>query len=111
VTFIKKPLVVEAIRVSEVLKSARSAWSVLPEWVRQAYESGTLFFGNEYVIINYRHGRNGRKVEHGFIEDWIIKGVWGELSTCDPAIFEATYELAESTSAADSRAPQPPKEP
>lgn len=33
------------------------------------------------------------------LDDWIIRGVKGELYPCKPDIFEATYETAEVTSA------------
>jgi hypothetical protein len=38
----------------------------------------------------------------GVEDDWIIRGIKGELYPCKPDIFEATYELAEGEQSNDA---------
>lgn len=88
----KKPVVIEAIRVSEVCKYAimSRAAEHLPEWINNAYFSEKLFFQHDYVIISTLEGEM-----RGNLEDWIIQGINGELYPCKPDIFDATYEQVE----------------
>lgn len=82
----KKPVVVEAVRVSEALAAARDDWQALPEWLREAYERGEVIFAPGFVYVKTLEGSlsAGR-------EDWIIRGIKGELYPCKPDIFAETY--------------------
>ena len=82
----KKPIVVEAVRVDETLKNVRD-WSNLPAWVIDAYEEGTLLFLNDAIEIRTLEG-----TMRGAMDDWIIRGISGEVYPCKPDIFQATYE-------------------
>lgn len=88
----KKPVVIEAVQVVEALKAAARKWDDLPSWLIDAYDRGTVVFAAEGVLINTLEGqmRAGR-------EDWIIRGVQGELYPCKPDIFEATYDKRHGT--------------
>jgi hypothetical protein len=85
--FRKKPVVVEAFRVTEALYCAEHKWKGLPEWIRDAYEKGNLVFGYDTISIKTLEG-----VMLANKPDWIIKGIKGELHPCRPDIFEDTYE-------------------
>lgn len=85
--FRKKPVVIEAAPVAELLALATHGWSGLPDWIRDAYENGDVQFLANAVAIHTREG-----LMTGNREDWIIRGVKGELYPCKPDIFEATYE-------------------
>ena len=85
--FRKKPVVVEAVRVSGVLRAAKNNWSALPQWFRDAYDNGELLLLNDGVDIRTLEG-----MMHGEMLDWIICGVNGELYPCKPDIFAKTYE-------------------
>jgi hypothetical protein len=86
----KKPVVVVAERVSVLLADAARCWSDLPEWFRAAYESGGLLLTSHAIYVRTLEGRMvaGR-------DDWLIRGVKGELYPCKDEIFRETYELVE----------------
>ena len=86
--FRKKPVVIEAIPVAEVLSIPSAA--LLPRWLQLALDAGNFFVVGEHVRIRTLEGSMiGEK------DDWIIRGVQGELYPCKPDIFAATYEPAE----------------
>lgn len=91
----KKPVIIEAVRVSDAIKCATYDWKEMPAWLREAYEnpegSGRrIVFGNDNISITTLEGT--MVGERG---DWIIRGVQGELYPCKPDIFAATYEPVE----------------
>lgn len=83
----KRPVVVEAVRVDEVLDADYG--TVLPEWLLAAL-AGEVVLLVDAVIIGTREG--SMRGDRG---DWIIRGVQGELYPCKPDIFEATYKKAD----------------
>lgn len=85
--FRKKPIVIEAVRATEVLSAAGGNWSALPEWIAVAYDAGDIIFGNREIHINTLEGWI-----IGSEGDWIIRGIKGELYPCKADIFEATYD-------------------
>lgn len=86
--FRKKPVEIEAIEASVALRYAETDWKALPEWLRDAYdESGTIVFARDAVYISTLEGQMKANEE-----DWIIRGVQGEIYPCKPDIFAATYE-------------------
>ena len=95
--FRKKPIVIDAIRAEEVIHNAWHDWESLPDWINHAYRGKTegvrtLVICPDHVSISTREG-----VMRAEKNDWIIRGVRGELYPCKPEIFEATYEAVEST--------------
>lgn len=90
----KKPIVIEAVRVTELLAAAARDWPALPDWIRAAYERGEILFVARTVEIVTLEGRMA-----GCEFDWIIRGVRGELYPCKPDIFEATYEAVDGPAA------------
>lgn len=85
--FRKKPVVIEAVLIADVIHAARSDWKSLPAWVGKAYEAGAIVFLPDHVSISTLEG-----VHRAEREDWLIRGVKGELYPCKPDIFEMTYE-------------------
>lgn len=77
--FRKKPIVIEAFQLYQNPK---------PEW----------FTTSEYVEYIEHHGCSSAKIETlegvmiAHYDDYIIKGVNGEIYPCKPDIFEKTYE-------------------
>jgi len=63
----------------------------LPSVVIEAYEAGNILFANHPQRIEIKT-LEGWMI--GNIDDWIIRGVKGELYPCKPDIFEATYDAA-----------------
>lgn len=84
----KKPVVIEAVPVNDVLQDC---WHGLPDWIRDAYEAGTVSCPIGAVEIRTLEGT--MRGERG---DWIIRGVKGELYPCKPDIFAETYEPADA---------------
>ena len=95
--FRKKPVVIEAFQMTAVRRWDNSDW---PEWLNRAWqlEHGTP--GALYPIVA---GTGDGALAIGTLEgphlvswdDWIIRGVKGEIYPCKPDIFAATYEPVE----------------
>jgi hypothetical protein len=83
----KKPVEIDAEKISDILKNATSDWMELPEWVRTAYENGDLVFANTHLIVNTLEGSMV-----GGYEDILIRGIQGEIYPCKPDIFASTYD-------------------
>jgi len=86
----KKPVVIEAIKVADALAFYDTKYADLPQWLIDAHEAQAISFHCDGVRISTLEGRMT-----GGLDDWIIRGVKGELYPCKPDIFEATYEPAE----------------
>ena len=89
----KKPVVVDAFQMTRERMADISDW---PEWLKAAarkpvratgflweQEEGTVLIGTLEGVMTVQPN------------DWIIRGVQGELYPCKPDIFEATYEPVE----------------
>lgn len=85
--FRKKPIVIEAARVSDLIESVKSCWTNLPKWFCTAYENGEVVITADRIFVKTLEGDH-----EGHPSDWLIQGVAGELYPCKPDIFEATYE-------------------
>jgi hypothetical protein len=85
--FRKKPVVIEAELISDLMKNAENKWSALPEWVKSKYEAGDILFTSEYINIQTLEG-----TMRGEKNDYLIQGVMGEIYPCKPDIFLKTYE-------------------
>ena len=83
----KRPVVIEAFKVSDLLNSAERNWKDLPDCIKALYEQGNFLFAASEIYINTLEGKMTAQYN-----DFIIKGVQGELYPCKPDIFEATYE-------------------
>lgn len=94
--FRKKPIVIEAVKVPyREYADLPLVFNEVPNWLQEAVSDGILRpeFRSEdywYYIIKTIEGEMS-----GGPDDWIIRGVKGELYFCKPDIFEATYEPAE----------------
>ena len=84
----KKPVVIEAVQY----KGNGNMNGGVPDWIWDAFKARTLRAdqGADPLII---HTLEGDMVVSP--DDFIIKGIQGELYPCKPDIFEATYELVE----------------
>lgn len=95
--FQKKPVVIEAIRCKEAHRLIGSDWNALPEWFRSAYEGKNEAGVKTIICINHPPSIEIVTLEgtmRANFDDWIIRGLKGELYPCKPDIFEATYEPA-----------------
>jgi urease gamma subunit len=86
--FRKKPVVIDALRVGIALDAAKTEFDILPQWLKDAYAEGVVTFFPTYVSIVTLEGT----MHTGRQDDWIIRGVAGELYPCRDDIFQATYE-------------------
>ncbi len=90
--FKKKPVVVEAFQMTIARRNNNADW---PQWLNVAWNKapgeGALFISPD--------DPNRQRLVIGTLEgchlvdwnDWIIRGIKGELYPCKPDIFEATY--------------------
>ncbi len=93
--FRKKPVVIEAFQMTKERRMDNSDW---PQWLHYAWsigrdEEGVLQRADmtadmpdllEIVTLEGKHTVSW--------DDWIIRGVKGEIYPCKPDIFDATYE-------------------
>lgn len=91
--YIKKPIEVEAFQYDGDLKGSDGNYYV-PQWAVEAFENGTMYYdslnGREEPCELFIRTLEGK--HHVSVNDYIIKGVKGELYPCKPDIFEETYE-------------------
>ena len=85
--FRKKPVVIDAWPVKDVLKAAAKSWRDLPKIVAMAYENGDVIFRPNNIDVKTLEGWMV-----GNIEDMLIAGVHSELYPCKLDIFAKTYE-------------------
>lgn len=91
--FRKKPVVIEAVRVRELNRLAAHDFWKLPQWMIEAYDKGGILFLNHPSRIDIKTLEGTMT---GGADDWIIRGVKGELYPCKSDIFAATYEPVEA---------------
>jgi len=91
--FRKKPVVIDAILIAHFIKMANgdsAAWDAIPDWVIENLNNNKLIIVGDHVEITTDEG-----VMRGEKDDYLIKGVKGEIYPCKPDVFEKTYESAE----------------
>lgn len=83
----KLPVEIEAELVSELLEKFKHNFNELPKWVIEAYENTTIntITDNNFIIKTLEGNMIATK------EDYLIKGVNGELYPCKKDIFEKIY--------------------
>ena len=86
--FRKKLIEIEAYKCIDILHTATHDWENLPSCIRKAYEQGEVLFEFEQIYIKTLEGNM-----IALKDDWIIKGVFGELYPCKPDVFQETYEV------------------
>jgi len=91
----KKPIIIEAFQMTEERRRNNSEW---PNWLHQAWNKP---HGEGAVWCEDYPNSNGTdRLVIGTLEgiyivswdDWIIRGIKGDLYGCKPYIFEITYE-------------------
>ena len=100
----KKPIVIEAFQLTRERRANNADW---PEWMNAAWNEGRGAPGALYPTVE---GTGDGTLSIATLEgehlvsfdDWIIRGVKGELYPCKPDIFRATYEPAVGPSPAQS---------
>ena len=89
----KLPVEIEAELVSELLEKFKHNFNELPKWVIEAYENMIInTVTDNYFIIKTLEGNMTASKE-----DYLIKGINGELYPCKKDIFEKTYIALEKT--------------
>lgn len=92
--FRKKPVVIEAFQLTFGRMQSNVDW---PQWLHEAWNKEETSPGSFYRQVTGWHSVqfliNTLEGIHAVSEnDWIIKGIAGELYPCKPEIFKATYE-------------------
>ena len=93
--FRKKPVEIDAIHCRDALRMMGHDWYALPKWFIDAYE-GRNEAGVKTIIGRHHPDCIEIVTLEGVMtsqpDDWIIRGVAGEVYPCKPDIFSATYE-------------------
>lgn len=93
----KKPVMIQAFQMTAARHESSEDW---PEWLHAAWnksgiDAGVMYWvAGEGLCISTLEGQ----MKIG-VDDYIIRGVKGELYPCKPDIFELTYEKVEQTNA------------
>ena len=90
----KKPVVIEDPVQFKYREYADNplVFDSTPDWLQEAIDDGRIvpeFGGEDYWYLSVET-LNGRALVGP--DEWIIRGVQGELYPCKPDIFDATYE-------------------
>lgn len=92
----KKPVVIEAVHVPyNEYADEPGIWPELPVWLEEAWKAGVIypkFKGEDYWYYYIKTLEGEMECSP---DDYLIRGVQGELYPCKPDIFEATYEKVE----------------
>lgn len=86
----KKPVEVEAWPVRELVEQSIMEWDALPQPIQDAYADGKLFFISGKIDVETMGTWHRAEPD-----DYIIRGIDGELYSIKPDIFEQTYEVVE----------------
>jgi hypothetical protein len=85
--FQKKPVVIDAWPIGDLLDAARAGAEGLPTEVREAYTKGTIEFEPEHILIATMEGvMVGRRGWH------LIRGTEGEWYPCEDDAFQRTFK-------------------
>lgn len=92
--FRKKPIVIEAVQFASEPDRELVGFALgdEPEWYRVARtidgtDEGSIAYRDGFLFIHTTEG-----VMRADYDDWIIRGIKGEIYPCKPDIFAATYE-------------------
>ena len=95
----KKPVVIEAFQMTRERRESNVDW---PEWLHAAWGLPSDVVGavspEDYPSSDGMDRLVVRTLEGELFvdfDDWIIRGIKGELYPCKPDIFAATYEAVE----------------
>lgn len=83
----KKPVVIEAVKLGTLVDNETGS---IPKWLVDAVVTGVVYDDNGVAKIKTLEGDHTCSPD-----DWIIRGVKGELYPCKPDIFAATYDPVE----------------
>lgn len=87
--FRKKPIEISAIQyVGETIFMLSPKG--VPDWIQGAFENGTLYLTNGTDPLRIKTLEGQLTVSPN---DWIIRGISGEIYPCKSDIFEKTYDL------------------
>lgn len=91
----KKPVEIEAVQYG-LAEYADNPWEIrggdVPQWLQNAARDGIVvpeFRSEDYWYLKIQTLEGDM---YAAPDDWIIRGVKGELYPCKPDIFRATYE-------------------
>ena len=95
--FRKKPVVIEAFQMTKGRRWDNRDW---PSWLNEAWQKDSTDVGSLFIrplVDDNPESLLAIATMEGPLmvswDDWIIRGVRGELYPCKPDIFEATYEF------------------
>lgn len=94
----KRPVVIEAFQMTEARRRDNAEW---PNWLNEAWQKavgeGALFIDSDDPARHRLCIGTLEGVHRVLWDDFIIRGVKGELYPCKPDIFATTYEAVEET--------------
>lgn len=87
--YTKRPVTIEAFQLTYESAKDNRDW---PEWLNRAWQMNTGSVGCFYTSDNLYYVNTKEGPQSVPIGNWLIRGVEGELYSCDPEIFKKTYD-------------------
>lgn len=85
----KKPVIIEAFEVDELLEMFEKKWSELPKYIVDAYDKGIInSITSKGFFVKTLEGTMAATTN-----DYLVRGVDGEFYPCKKDIFRKTYEI------------------
>ena len=91
----KKPVIIEAFQFTEDSRINNSQW---PDWLHLAWQKEPSQEGAVFIVNKDEDGEGGyfcrtlEGIQNITLNDYIIRGVKGEIYPCKPDIFKMTYD-------------------
>lgn len=87
--YVKKPIIIEAVDVEDLmdLRHKAEGFYLVPDWIHERVKSGDMKFDGDKIRIKTLEGE-----QTATSDDFLIRGIKGEVYPCKRDIFYATYE-------------------
>ncbi len=86
-TFSINPSTVDAVQVTDILVAVQGKWSALPAWLLKAYQTETILFSVNSVVVRSSAGPESV----GVIGDWLVCSSTGVITVSHWADFTSAY--------------------
>ncbi len=88
----KKPVVIDCFQYDGDLKDSEGYYYV-PKWFVEEYNKGIAYYKETEDSPGELFVKTLEGEHHISVNDYVIKGVKGEIYACKPDIFEMTYDI------------------
>lgn len=91
-TFRKRPVIIHAVQFAHAEYAEQPHFHDLPRWLEEALLEKRVAFAFASEDYWYFDVDTGAGTARGGPDDWLVRGVEGELYPCRASVFFATFE-------------------